>query len=49
MHENLRLACELGSDSGAPLFFGNLAREIYQMFITEHGPDAEVDSIPRRW
>ena len=44
MHKDVRLACQLGSDSGVPMFFGNLAREFYQMCITELGSDAQVHS-----
>lgn len=42
MHKDVRLACQLGSDSGVPMFFGNLARELYQMCINEKGEDAQV-------
>lgn len=42
MHKDVRLACQLGSDSGVPMFFGNLAREFYQMCMAEKGPDAQV-------
>lgn len=42
MHKDLRLACQLGSDSRVPMFFGNLTREMYQMCISEKGPDANV-------
>jgi 3-hydroxyisobutyrate dehydrogenase len=42
MHKDLRLACQLGEDSGVPMFFGNVAREFYQMCINEMGDDAQV-------
>ena len=42
MHKDVRLACQLGADSGVPMFFGGLAREIYQMCINEHGAEAQV-------
>ncbi|MEM5316473.1 NAD(P)-dependent oxidoreductase [Paraburkholderia sp. JHI869] len=42
MHKDLRLACQLGNDSRVPMFFGNLTREMYQMCISEKGPDANV-------
>jgi 3-hydroxyisobutyrate dehydrogenase len=42
MHKDMRQACDLGSASGVPLFFGNLAREFYQMCISERGGDAQV-------
>lgn len=42
MHKDMRLACDLASASGVPLFFGNLARDIYQMCISEMGAQAQV-------
>jgi len=42
MHKDMRQACDLGSASGVPLFFGNLARELYLMCVNERGGDAEV-------
>ncbi len=42
MHKDVRLACQLGSDSGVPMFFGNLAREFYQMCISDMGAQAQV-------
>ncbi|SAK98429.1 6-phosphogluconate dehydrogenase [Caballeronia calidae] len=42
MHKDLRLACQLGNDSRVPMFFGNLTREMYQMCISEKGPEANV-------
>jgi 3-hydroxyisobutyrate dehydrogenase len=42
MHKDVRLACELGSDSGVPMFYGNLTRELFQTYIAEMGPDAQV-------
>jgi 3-hydroxyisobutyrate dehydrogenase len=44
MHKDMRQACDLGSASGVPLFFGNLAREVYQMCISERGGDAQVQT-----
>lgn len=44
MHKDVRVACQLGSDSGVPLLFGGLAREYFQMCINEQGPNAEVHS-----
>jgi 3-hydroxyisobutyrate dehydrogenase len=43
-HKDLRLACELGVQSGVPMFLGNLARELYQVHINEMGYDTKVDS-----
>jgi 3-hydroxyisobutyrate dehydrogenase len=42
MHKDVRLACQLGSDSGVPLFYGNLTREMFQMAIGQMGPQAQV-------
>ncbi|EER60273.1 3-hydroxyisobutyrate dehydrogenase [Acidovorax delafieldii 2AN] len=42
MHKDMRLACDLATASGVPLFFGNLAREVYQMCISEMGMEAQV-------
>jgi 3-hydroxyisobutyrate dehydrogenase len=42
MHKDMRLACDLGADSGVPLFFGNLAREVYQMCVSAMGAGAQV-------
>ncbi len=42
MHKDVKLACQLGNDSGVPMFFGNLAQEFYQMCISEKGRDAQV-------
>ncbi len=44
-HKDVRLACQLGIDSGVPMFFGNLTREMYQMSISDMGHDAKVDSV----
>jgi 3-hydroxyisobutyrate dehydrogenase-like beta-hydroxyacid dehydrogenase len=43
-HKDVRLACQLGIDSGVPMFFGNLTRELYQTCISEMGQDAKVDT-----
>jgi 3-hydroxyisobutyrate dehydrogenase len=42
MHKDVRLACEMGSASGVPMFFGNVAREFLQMCISEKGPESQV-------
>ncbi|HSV79392.1 MAG TPA: NAD(P)-dependent oxidoreductase [Ramlibacter sp.] len=44
MHKHLRLACALGSDSGVPMLYGNLTREIYQMCISAMGADSQVNT-----
>jgi 3-hydroxyisobutyrate dehydrogenase len=43
-HKDVRLACQLGVDSGVPMLLGNLTREIYQMCMNEMGRDAQVDT-----
>jgi 3-hydroxyisobutyrate dehydrogenase len=43
-HKDLRLACQLGEESGVPMFLGNLTRELYQMCINEQGFNTKVDS-----
>lgn len=43
-HKDTRLACQLGIDSGVPMFFGNTARELYQACINEMGAGAQVDT-----
>lgn len=43
-HKDVRLACQMGNDSGVPMFFGNLTREMYQLCIAQNGRDAQVDS-----
>ena len=44
IHKDVKLACQLGIDTGVPLFFGNLTREIYQMCINEKGSDQQVNT-----
>jgi 3-hydroxyisobutyrate dehydrogenase len=42
--KDLRLACDLATQSGTPLFFGTLTRELCQLHVNELGADAEVDA-----
>jgi 3-hydroxyisobutyrate dehydrogenase len=44
-HKDVRLACQLGIDSGVPMFFGNVARELYQLSIGQMGRDSQVDTV----
>jgi 3-hydroxyisobutyrate dehydrogenase len=44
-HKDVRLACQLGIDSEVPMFFGNIARELYQTSIAEMGRDNQVDTV----
>ena len=43
--KDVRLACQLGEDSGMPMFFGNLTRQLYQLCIAEMGSDNQVDTV----
>jgi 3-hydroxyisobutyrate dehydrogenase len=43
-HKDVRLACKLGEDSGIPMFFGHLARDLYQICIAEMGAENQVDT-----
>nr|WP_268929338.1 NAD(P)-dependent oxidoreductase [Nocardia coffeae] len=43
-HKDVRLACQLGSESGLPMFFGNLTRDYLQLCINENGGEARVDT-----
>lgn len=43
-HKDTRLACQLGIDSGVPMFFGNVARELYQACINDMGATSQVDT-----
>jgi 3-hydroxyisobutyrate dehydrogenase len=44
-HKDIRLACQLGIESGVPMFLGNITREIYQTCISEMGASTQVDAI----
>jgi 3-hydroxyisobutyrate dehydrogenase len=44
VHKDVRLATQVGLDSGVTLFLGNLVREIYQLCLNEMGPDAQVNT-----
>ena len=44
-HKDTRLACQLGIDSGVPMFLGNAARELYQLSISQMGRESQVDTI----
>lgn len=43
MHKDLRLACQLGADSGMALLYGSLTREFYQLCIGQVGAGERVD------
>eukprot|EP00456_Euglypha_rotunda_P077664 TRINITY_DN734_c0_g1_i5.p1 TRINITY_DN734_c0_g1~~TRINITY_DN734_c0_g1_i5.p1 ORF type:complete len:164 (+),score=24.19 TRINITY_DN734_c0_g1_i5:122-613(+) len=42
MQKDVRLACEMASASGVPLFMGSQTREFYQMCVADQGYDAQV-------
>jgi 3-hydroxyisobutyrate dehydrogenase len=44
-HKDIRLACQMGVESGVPMFLGNVTRELYQTCISELGRDNQVDTI----
>lgn len=44
MHKDLRLACQLGADSGMALLYGSLTREFYQLCIGQVGAGERVDT-----
>ncbi|MBN9563024.1 MAG: NAD(P)-dependent oxidoreductase [Alphaproteobacteria bacterium] len=47
MHKDVRLACQLGIDSGAPMPVANLVRELFQMAINDHGSHEDVNMLIR--
>lgn len=47
MHKDVRLACQLGLDSGAPMPVANLVRELFQMAINEQGAEQDVNMLLR--
>ena len=44
-HKDIKLACEMGQDVNMPLYFGNLAKQLYQMYANEIGDDAPGPAI----
>lgn len=45
LHKDVRLACQLGQDSGMPMLFGNLAKDFYQMALNETSPESSVNVV----
>lgn len=43
--KDVRLATQMGADSGVPLFFANLVREYYQMCSNELGSETQVNAV----
>ena len=44
LHKDIRLACELGTATGVPMYFGSLAKEFFQVCMNDQGREAEVNS-----
>ncbi len=49
MHKDIRQAAELGIASGVTLPMINLARELYQAALNEHGGDVDVNEVIRHY
>ncbi|MCY4591747.1 MAG: NAD(P)-dependent oxidoreductase [Alphaproteobacteria bacterium] len=49
MHKDIRQAAELGIASGVTLPMINLARELYQAAVNEHGGDVDVNEVIRHY
>jgi 3-hydroxyisobutyrate dehydrogenase len=47
MHKDIRLATQLGADSGAPMLVGGVIREIFQAAVNELGPDEDFNALVR--
>ncbi|KAA9163232.1 NAD(P)-dependent oxidoreductase [Amycolatopsis acidicola] len=46
-HKDVRLACELGGDSGVPTPYGDLTLSLLQNALDENGAGAQVDTAAR--
>ena len=44
MYKDVRLACQLGADSGVPMLVGNLVKEFFQVCMNELGPEEEANA-----
>ena len=49
MHKDIRQAAELGIATGVTLPMINLARELYQAAVNEHGGDVDVNEVIRHY
>ena len=47
MHKDVRLATQLGADSGAPMFVANVVRELHQASLAHLGHEADVTELLR--
>jgi 3-hydroxyisobutyrate dehydrogenase len=45
LYKDVRLATQLGADSGVPMLFGNLAKEFYQLCINELDRETQVNAV----
>ena len=45
MLKDVRLATQLGADSGAPMFMANVARNLFQQAVNEHGGAEDVNAL----
>ena len=45
MLKDVRLATQLGVDSGAPMFMANVARNLFQQAVNEHGGAEDVNAL----
>lgn len=45
LHKDVRLATQLGVDSGVPMFLGNLVQEFYQLCINEMGRETQANAV----
>ncbi len=47
MLKDVKLACQMGIESAAPMPLSGLVREILQAATNEHGADADINSLIR--
>lgn len=47
MHKDVRLAAQLGIDSGAPMLMANMVRELLQVTLNAHEPTEDVNVLIR--
>ena len=47
MLKDVKLACQMGTESAAPMPLAGLVREIYQAATNEHGAEADINALIR--
>jgi len=47
MHKDVRLANQLGQDTGVPMLIGRLVQELHQVALNTHGPSSDANIIIR--